>query len=412
MRRKDIILLSLSNLKANKLRTALTVVIIALGITALVGILTSIDGIIYSMNDKFNSLGANSFSIDRKYEIFKSRRRGSRFIESPPINFDEAHKFKEKFSHNHIVGLSFSAKSNATVRYANKKTNPTIYIEGIDENYFMMTGLEIQTGRGFSTQELRFGSNKVILGSNLIDLLFDGNADWSIGKNIKIEDLSYEVVGVIKSRGATMNEGADKQIFMPLEKARIDFAQTNPDYDIVVQVKNPEEVDHAVSEAIGEMRVIRGLKSYQDNDFEIGKSDGLISFLKENTVKIRAATILIGLLTLLGAAIGLMNIMLVSVTERTKEIGIVKSLGATEKNIKDQFLYEAIAICQLGGIIGILLGIPVGNIVTILMDGQFLIPWSWILLGFVVCTLVGVLSGIYPANKAAKLDPVESLRFE
>lgn len=172
------------------------------------------------------------------------------------------------------------------------------------------------------------------------------------------------------------------------------------------------QLDLIISQAIGEMRIVRSLKSFEENDFEVNKSDGIITFLKDNTVKLRTATIAIGLMTLLGAAIGLMNIMLVSVTERTKEIGISKALGATKKMILTQFLMEAIIICQCGGILGILVGIPLGNIVTIIMGGSFLIPWAWITLGLIVCTIVGILSGLYPALKAASLDPIEALRYE
>jgi len=179
-----------------------------------------------------------------------------------------------------------------------------------------------------------------------------------------------------------------------------------------VAVSNQLDMDNIISQAIGILRVIRELKAYQDNNFEIIKSDGIVEFLKDNTVKLRGAAIAIGLMTLLGAAIGLMNIMLVSVTERTREIGIAKALGATRQNIIYQFLTEAIIICQLGGILGILLGIPVGNIVSIIIGGDFLIPWAWIILGLVVCMIVGILSGIYPALKAAGLDPVEALRYE
>jgi putative ABC transport system permease protein len=209
-----------------------------------------------------------------------------------------------------------------------------------------------------------------------------------------------------------MNEGADRRVFIPLLTAKEEYADPETNYDLDVAVESSILLDQTINEAIGVMRVVRTLKSYEENDFEISKSDGIITFLKENTVKLRAATIAIGLMTLLGAAIGLMNIMLVSVTERTKEIGISKSLGATRKNILQQFLTEAIIICQLGGIVGILLGIPIGNIVSLQMGGQFLIPWAWIILGFVVCSIVGVLSGLYPALKASALDPVECLRYE
>jgi putative ABC transport system permease protein len=209
-----------------------------------------------------------------------------------------------------------------------------------------------------------------------------------------------------------MNDGSDKRIMIPLLKSKIEYAAQRSNFSINIAALTAIKMEETVSLALGEMRIVRGLKSYEENDFEIFKSDGIIEFLKENTVKLRAATIAIGLITLLGAAIGLMNIMLVSVTERTKEIGIAKALGATKRWILFQFMFEAIIVCMLGGILGILLAIPLGNIVTLIMGGSFLIPWMWISLGLAVCIIVGILSGLYPALKAASLDPVEALRYE
>lgn len=408
----EIFRLALSNLRANLMRTILTMIIITLGITALVGILTSIDGIIYSMNKNFSSLGANSFSIERKFKNLRGQRRGVKRMEAPVISYEQARKFKKVFENKALVSVSYAASSSGLIKYLDRKTNPTIQIRGVDENYFTISGLDLAEGRFFSMQELEYGLDKVILGSDLVKTLFDGKDADAIAKTVSINDQKYEVVGVLKSKGASINEGADKRVLITLESSRIDFGKKDPDFDIIVASPTTEVTESLISEAIGEMRVIRALRSYETNDFEMTTSDGLISFLKENTTKIRAATIAIALLTLLGAAIGLMNIMLVSVTERTREIGIAKALGATRKNILDLFMTEAMLICQIGGLIGILVGIPIGNLVTLWLGGDFLIPWAWIILGFVVCTLVGVFSGIYPARKASALDPVESLRFE
>jgi len=408
----EIFRLALSNLRANLMRTILTMIIITLGITALVGILTSIDGIIYSMNKNFSSLGANSFSIERKFKNLRGQKRGVKRQEAPMINYDQARKFKKVFENKALVSVSFAASSSGLIKYLHKKTNPTIQVRGVDENYFIISRLDLAVGRFFSMHELEYGLDKVILGSDLVKTLFDGKDEDAVAKTISINDQKYEVIGVLKSKGASINEGADKRVLIPLESSRIDFGTKDPDFDIIVASPTTEVTESLISEAIGEMRVIRALRSYEPNDFEMTTSDGLISFLKENTTKIRGATIAIALLTLLGAAIGLMNIMLVSVTERTREIGIAKALGATRKNILDLFMTEAMLICQIGGIIGILVGIPIGNLVTLWLGGDFLIPWAWIILGFVVCTLVGVFSGIYPARKASSLDPVESLRFE
>ncbi|MEO6190069.1 MAG: ABC transporter permease [Saprospiraceae bacterium] len=412
MRLSEIIKLALQNIKSNLLRSSLTALIIALGITALVGILTSIDGIIFSMSSNFSHLGANTFSVNRKDEHMRRHNDNHKEKESPVITYTQATNLKKRFENTTDVSISFGARGNAIVKYTNKKTNPTIRIRGIDDLYFKTTGYEIEDGRSFSTNEFEYGVNKAIIGKELLKSLFNDKPESALQQIISIDDQKYQVVGILKSKGSTMNEGADRRILIPLLNSKLQYGSSNTNYDINVHVPIASQLEEVISQVIGEMRIVRGLRSYEDNDFEIQKSDGIITFLKDNTVMLRSATIAIGLMTLLGAAIGLMNIMLVSVTERTKEIGISKALGANKKTIVTQFLAEAIIICQFGGIAGILLGIPIGNIVTIIMKGSFIIPWAWITLGFVVCTIVGIISGLYPALKAASLDPVESLRYE
>jgi len=408
----EIIRQALQNIRSNLLRSGLTLLIIALGITALVGILTSIDGIIYSMSSNFSHLGANTFSINRKNEGMRRHNRGQTVKDANPISYAQALEIKRRLEGLADVSVGYNARNNTVVKYLNKKTNPLIRLRGIDDQYFNTTGYEVEFGRSFSSSELEYGTNKAVIGREMIKLLFNDKPESALGQDIIVENQRYQVIGVLKSKGSAMNEGADRRVLIPLLSAKMQFGSAFTSYDINVHVKQSALLDDIISQTIGEMRIVRGLKSYEENDFEIFKSDGIITFLKDNTVMLRSATIAIGLMTLLGAAIGLMNIMLVSVNERTREIGISKALGANRRTILLQFLVEAIIICQLGGVLGILLGIPIGNIVTFFMGGQFLIPWAWILLGLTVCTIVGVLSGLYPALKAASLDPVEALRYE
>src|SRR5690606_16942956 len=267
-------------------------------------------------------------------------------------------------------------------------------------------------GRDFTNVEHESGSQVAIIGPDIVNSLFAKKAEAAIGQHITIDNRRFLVVGVLASKGSSMNMGADRVALIPLLTERRLYGYADKNYTLNVAISNPIALDDAISQATGVMRNIRKLRAVEENDFEVVQSDSLLNILKENTITIRLAAIIIGLITLLGAAIGLMNIMLVSVTERTREIGITKALGATRSNILTQFLTEAVLVCQLGGVFGIILGIAIGNGVAMLLGGKFIIPWAWMLLGLGLCMIVGLISGLYPAMKAAKLDPIESLRYE
>jgi putative ABC transport system permease protein len=407
------ILVALRAIRSNFLRSFLTLMIIAIGITCLVGILTAIDSILFSMSSSFNQIGANSFSIIPKRENLRSRRDGRSTKRAEVITFDQAMDFKEKFDFSSSeVSIASFCTGNATVKFGNEKTNPTVSILGIDENYLDVSSFELETGRNFNSVESLTGSPKAIIGLDIVKSLFNDKVEKAMNAIITINADRYKVVGVIASKGSTMNQSSDRQIFIPLMNAKKLYHFADKNYSLTAAVKDISGIDDAISTAIGKMRNVRRLKASEENDFEIRKSDGILERLKEVTTELRLGTIAIALITLLGAAIGLMNIMLVSVTERTKEIGLRKALGATKQNILIQFITEAIVICQLGGLAGILLGILVGNAVSIFTNGPFIIPWPWIALGVVVCVIVGLVSGLYPAFKAANQDPIEALRHE
>ncbi len=408
----EILSMAFQSIRTNMLRAVLTLLIIAFGIMALVGILTAIDAISFSLNDNFSGLGANSFSIERKWGKVKSNRGGRKQKPGDPISYRQALEFKERFDFPAKVSLSFWATSQASVKFGDEKTNPNIGFEGVDENFFEVKGMDIEFGRGFSKSEVDDGQDKVVIGQEVANKLFKNKPEKSIDQVVLVGNNRYRVVGVLASKGSSMGDNNDRAVFAPLVSVKALYGTDKTDYGIIVAVNNAIDMEAAESTAMGVFRQVRGLRPGEEEDFEVFTSNSLLSILKENTATLRIATIAIGLMTLLGAAIGLMNIMLVSVTERTREIGIYKALGATRRTIMLQFLTEAIVICQMGGIVGIFLGILIGNIVTPLMGGTFLIPWAWMFLGFTLCMFVGVLSGFYPAMKAARLDPIESLRYE
>jgi putative ABC transport system permease protein len=400
---------ALISIKNNLLRSMLTLMIIAVGITCLVGILTAIDAILFSMSDNFNKLGANTFRIIPLEETIKTRKKGVKETQAPNIVFEQAEGFKDKFKYSGAtVSIDTRCESNATIKHGTKETNPNIRVDGVDDNYFITSSIEIEAGRAFKMGE----TNKIILGSELVKTLFDGKPEKALGKGVYVNSDRYDVIGTLKSKGNSSGGGVDKQAFIPLLTAKYKYGYSDKNYRLNIAMSNAAMVDNSISDATGLMRRVRKLSAFEENDFNIRKSDSILQQLKEMTSTLRLATVVIAMLTLLGASIGLMNIMLVSVTERTKEIGIRKALGATSNNVLIQFLTEAIIICLIGGLVGIVLGILMGFGVTVVAKGKFFIPWAWIILGLVVCIVVGVISGLYPALKASKLDPIESLRYE
>ncbi|MDF1694557.1 MAG: ABC transporter permease [Saprospiraceae bacterium] len=405
--------IALRSIKDNILRSLLTLLIIAVGIACLVGMLTAIDGLLFSMSDNFNRLGANSYNFRRSSETITTNTGGRQRKRGAPINFDDAYDFKEAFDYSgSVVSIDTYCSGNATVRIGDKETNPTVSIVGIDEEYFSTSAFEISEGRNFTKSEAYSGSNRVIIGSDIVDQLFDEKPEKAIGKSISINGAKYKVLGALEQKGNSSGSGNDRRVFIPLINAKKLYGYADRNYNVIVSVKNSTDIDDAVSQGIGVMRNVRKLKASEKNDFEIRKSDGILERLKEMTSSLRLGTIVIATLTLLGAAIGLMNIMLVSVTERTAEIGVRKALGATRSNVLIQFLTEAIVICILGGIVGIFFGVIIGYLVSLGTNSTFVTPWLWMLVGIAVCVFVGVVSGIYPALKASRLDPIESLRYE
>lgn len=403
--------ISLEAIRSHMLRSILTVLIIAFGIMALVGILTAIDSIKYSLNQNFAMMGANTFTLRNRelnVHIGGGSRRSERY---PSITYKEALNFQANYNFPAFTSVYTNGTGIATLKYKSEKTNPNISVVGSDENYFITSGLEIEKGRNFNQNEVYYGSSVAIIGSEIASRLF-GKKINPIDKIISVGPGKYRVIGVIKEKGSSAGFNSDRRCILPLNNVRQYFSRPNMNFSISVNVRKAEELEPAIGEAIGLFRRIRGDILGEQDTFAIAKSDSVAEMLIGLTGKVRLAATFIGLITLLGAAIGLMNIMLVSVTERTREIGVRKAMGATKRMIRNQFFVEAIVIGQMGGFVGVILGILIGNTISMIIGSAFIVPWEWISLGVGLCFIVAIVSGIIPAYKAAKLDPIEALRYE
>ena len=356
-------------------------------------------------------MGAGSFKIRNKilgFNLDADKDAPPKVFRS--ITYLEATQFKQKFNDHYATSVQYIGNGGSTVKYNYKKTNPNILVFGSDENYIKNENYNLLQGRNFTESELKSGTNVVLLGFTTAKKLF-GNNYTIEDKMVRIDDVKFKVIGVLDEKGSSFIT-TDNLVLIPLIKARQLYPQDNPSYVISILGNDPENMAPVEEDAILLMRNVRKLHPGVVNNFELLKSDSISGMFVEKMSYATSAGFIIGIITLIGAAIGLMNIMLVSVTERTKEIGTLKAIGASAKNIRFQFIFEAIVICQLGGILGIILGIIAGNAVSLSVGGAFIIPWMWMLVGITFCLIVGLISGIYPAFKASNLDPIEALRYE
>ena len=403
--------IALGSIKSQLLRTILTVLIIAIGIMALVGILSGVSALENTLSSNFSSMGANTFNIQR-YE-FTAQRQSSRERQkvNPVISYRNVKDFEDNYDYPFTkVAVSFYGSATSEVKYENVKTDPEVAVLGANENFIENSGLELETGRSLNSFDVDNNSSICVIGSDLQKALFpDENP---LDKTISVRGSKFKVIGVLKAKGSTFGNNQDLRMIIPIQKARSIFTSPNINYTLSVKVDKKDMLETAQDDAILTFRNIRGLNPIEKNDFGIERSDDLLNRAAENTKVLYIAAWIISIITIFGSTIALMNIMLVSVTERTREIGVRKALGAKRKTIASQFFMETIIIGQLGGILGIILGILIGLAVAKGFELEFSTPWVAMIWATSIAFIVAVISGLYPATKAAGLDPIESLRYE
>lgn len=420
---RDTFSLAFRTVRGNKLRTGITVAIIAFGIMALIGIITAIEAMNQSLTESFSTMGANGFSIrfrESRGVQFNGRRdaqkteRGKKqrkAILDKRISQEEAELFKKTFSYPAAVSIYLRGSNNLKCRYQDKETNPQVTAWGGDENYLFVNGYTLVAGRNLNALDVQSGRNVCIIGSNIASKLFGKNTSKSIDKVIRVGSVPYRVIGLLKSKGSSALMRQDDVIITSYNNAR-KMPNAATSFLIGVKVDNVSQMEPVIGETTAIFRNVRKLTPMDDDNFVIEKSDRVAETFISMLGSIQGSAGAIGLITLIGAAIGLMNIMLVAVNERTREVGLIKALGGKKSNVRWQFLLESVIISLLGAVFGIILGILVGNLFSIIMNTGFVVPWTWVILGIVICTLVGLGAGLYPAYKASKLNPIVALRYE
>ncbi len=400
--------MALGALRASKLRSALTLLGMVIGVFAVISAVTAVEVIDVYFEESLQIYGSSTFSIERQQGGEGGRRSEAA---APAITYEQAERLKRMAGDGLTVSLFEDFDWIQKTRYAGRETEPSVMLFGADEHFLGNYGFELAAGRAFTAEDLQYARPVALLGSEVADVLFPN--ETPLGKDITIGRVRLRVVGVLEEKGSFLGYNPDNRVMAPITYLMSAYGDGGRNIaDVSIRTASLQQVAPAKQEVISHMRVIRKVGPGQPNDFELESNDSIQRQFDAFTGALTAGGAGIGLIALLAAGIGIMNIMLVSVTERTREIGIRKAVGAKQRDIMRQFLLEAFFLCQIGGLLGIALGALFGNLVAVYFDISAAFPWAWAIGGVVAVTGIALVFGGYPAWKAARLDPIESLRYE
>lgn len=405
----EIIKLSFSTIKENKLRAGLTLAGIVIGVFSIIAIMTLLNALQSGIEGGLSQLGSNTFQIQKFPAIELGGGGRMKMRNRKDITYEQGLKLIEKASIYKYISLE-DWNGAKVFKYGKEATNPNMNICGANMDFLPCNDYYIRSGRYFTINELNSASRVAVIGTEVVEKLF--TRENPIGKDIILDNNEFKIIGILEPKGESFGQSRDNIAIVPITKTQDIYGKENRSINIAVQAPNKDLYNESVENITSVMRIIRGVKPGQENDFEIYSNESLINAVNNFTKYFKYGAGFISFIALLAAGIGIMNIMLVSVTERTKEIGIRKSIGAKNKNILYQFLTEAVILCQIGGILGIIMGVIAGNALAVYLSSEVVLPYDWIIIGLIICTAVGIIFGVYPAYKAAKLNPIDALRYE
>jgi putative ABC transport system permease protein len=406
---RETVIQAINSLTVNKLRSWLTIMGVAVGVFSIIAVMTALDAIDKSVESGLTSLGANTFQIQKNpATVFGSGHSRNVLANRKDITYKQALLFRKSMGANaRNIGFTITSQANLA-KYANRTTNPDVILTGGDENFSASNGYNIAAGRNLSETDIRTARNSAVIGSELAETLFP-SGESPLNKFIKVNGEVYTVAGVFEKKGAAFGQSQDNFALIPITRY-LDHINEKSSLSITVEAPSRKEYQQTIDRAIGAMRLARGLTVKDTSDFEIRTNESLIDSFRDIKRAISTGAFIISFMALLTAGVGIMNIMLVSVTERTREIGIRKSIGAPRTTILRQFLFEALFLSLAGGLIGVLVGITAGNLVALKFNLPPMFPLLWITVSMLVCSAIGMAFGLFPAWKAANLNPVEALR--